>query len=440
MAAAAYASSSNALTPMTKKYLSMSKSSLLKTCKKYKVDTYGVTTKKEMIARIIYAKEIEKKPHKKVKKKKKKKKKKNKPKPKPKPLPIQPPPKQPIGAPSNDNLNNPKKPESPLKLVDSTTDEIKEEKDGDEQNIVIEQNEDKLDDEGKDDEKDPKQLLNKEYISKMSEIEGYGIYSSIEGLCDRSTYKSHKNDPADPKSDNFKKIMRELRKQLPKNIYTSSNGAMFVRFDENHPRFMQALLTGLEGTPYASGLFLFDIYLPSSYPQNPCHIKHITHGATLCHANNGPGGFSPNLHQSSGKVCLSLLGTWNGPGWKPGQSNVYQVLSSLLFMVFGAKHPYYMEPGFGGWEGNALKKKKHIKKVWQYDEEIIYHNVKYAMVQALKSPYKGFEEVIKNHFKIKGGVILKTVKKWMKHKKLSQGFKNKMSGVYKELETEIKKL
>ena len=306
MAAVAY-SSSNALTPMTKKFLSMSKSSLLKTCKKYKVDTYGVTTKKEMIARIIYAKEIEKKYPKKIKKKKKKKKN----NPKPKLLPIQP-----LAPHSNDNdIPKEQKPESPIKLVDSTTDEIKEEKDGDQQNIVMEQkdnNNNDKDDESKDDEKDPKQLLNTEYITKMSEIEGYGIYSSIEGLCDRSTYKSHINDPADPKSDNFKKIMRELRKQLPKNIYTSSNGAMFIRFDENHPRFLQALLMGIEGTPYASGLFLFDIYLPSSYPQKPCNIKHITHGATLCHANNGPGGFSPNLHQTSGKVCLSLLGTWNG--------------------------------------------------------------------------------------------------------------------------------
>ena len=48
-------------------------------------------------------------------------------------------------------------------------------------------------------------------------------------------------------------------------------------------------------------------------------IKHISKGCTLCHANNGPGGFSPNLHQSSGKVCLSLLGTWSGPDWQAGK-------------------------------------------------------------------------------------------------------------------------
>lgn len=26
-----------------------------------------------------------------------------------------------------------------------------------------------------------------------------------------------------------------------------------------------------------------------------------------------------------GKVCLSLLGTWSGPGWMPGKSTLLQV-------------------------------------------------------------------------------------------------------------------
>eukprot|EP01084_Bolivina_argentea_P141658 248918_1 len=152
----------------------------------------------------------------------------------------------------------------------------------------------------------------------MSEIETYRIYSSIEGLADRSTYSSHKNDTADPTSENTKKIMKEIRKNLPQNIYTSINGSMFIRFDENNPRFLQVLLCGIDDTPYENGLFLFDIYLCDDYQNKPLMIQHISYGATKCKANNGPGGFSPNLHRISGKVCLSLLGTWSGPGWEKG--------------------------------------------------------------------------------------------------------------------------
>lgn len=38
--------------------------------------------------------------------------------------------------------------------------------------------------------------------------------------------------------------------------------------------------------------------------------------------------FNPNLY-AEGKVCLSLLGTWSGPGWVPGVSSLAQVLLSI---------------------------------------------------------------------------------------------------------------
>jgi ubiquitin-protein ligase len=128
---------------------------------------------------------------------------------------------------------------------------------------------------------------------------------------------------------------------------------MFVRYDEDSPQYLRACICGVEGTPYSSGIFVFDIYVPPNYPQVPCMCIHVTPNANLVKANNGPGGFSPNLHRDSGKVCLSLLGTWDGPGWEPGVSNIYQVLSTIMWMILGADHPYYMEPGFGGWEGTA---------------------------------------------------------------------------------------
>merc|ERR1712173_575405 len=256
--------------------------------------------------------------------------------------------------------------------------------------------------------------LESRYIEGIKAVAetGYGQYCAIAGLADRHTFKQHKNDAADPQSVNSRKIMRELRKTLAKGVYLSySNGSMFVRFDESNPRFLQAMLIGLKGTPYFNGCFLFDIYLPDEYPVKPCKVKHVSNGAQLCHANNGPGGFSPNLHQSSGKVCLSLLGTWSGPGWEAGKSNVYQVISTLLLMVFGAEHPYYMEPSYGGWEGTVQGRTEHERRVVDYDEEVIYHNCKYAMLETMKAPYPGFEEVIKAHFKTKMKPVVEEIKK-----------------------------
>lgn len=52
---------------------------------------------------------------------------------------------------------------------------------------------------------------------------------------------------------------------------------------------------------------------------------------------------SPNLHRDSGKVCLSLLGTWDGPGWDPERSSIYQLLTAISFQILAAEEPYYME-------------------------------------------------------------------------------------------------
>lgn len=47
----------------------------------------------------------------------------------------------------------------------------------------------------------------------------------------------------------------------------------------------------------------------------------------------------------AGKVCLSLLGTWAGPGWQPGKSTLLQVLVSIQSLIM-VPDPYFNEPGY----------------------------------------------------------------------------------------------
>jgi hypothetical protein len=49
------------------------------------------------------------------------------------------------------------------------------------------------------------------------------------------------------------------------------------------------------------------------------------------------------------KVCLSLLGTWTGPGWIPGKSTLLQVLISIQSLIL-SDEPYLNEPG---WSNSA---------------------------------------------------------------------------------------
>jgi ubiquitin-protein ligase len=134
-------------------------------------------------------------------------------------------------------------------------------------------------------------------------------------------------------------LAKELRK-LPKQVCVSrTEGSMFVRFDPDAPYLLRCCLTGVRGTPYSYGVFVFDIKCPPDYPTSPPKVLHVTKGSQSIQAPHSPGGFSPNMHWDSGKVCLSLLGTWDGPGWLADKSNLYQVMSTILLMILAAPNP-----------------------------------------------------------------------------------------------------
>jgi len=232
------------------------------------------------------------------------------------------------------------------------------------------------------------------------------------------------------------KLAKQIRNVLPKQIEISSRASMFVRYDEEHPQFMRACLTGVEGSPYSNGVFVFDVYCPPDYPNTNCLCTHVTAGAQCVMANNGPGGFSPNLHNDSGKVCLSLLGTWDGPGWESGKSNVYQVLSSIMWMILGAEHPYHMEPGFGGWEG-TVDPNMDVDEVLWYDEEVKWGTAQIAILDQLRNPPRGFEKVVRKHLLLKRKIIMATLKAW--HDKGTDRLKERLAPVMLALEEEYKR-
>lgn len=66
-----------------------------------------------------------------------------------------------------------------------------------------------------------------------------------------------------------------------------------------------------------NGLFEFDIFCPSNFPNEPIKVNFQTTGG-------GAYRFNPNLYDT-GHVCLSLLNTWEGERWNPQTSSILQV-------------------------------------------------------------------------------------------------------------------
>ncbi|KAF2172017.1 hypothetical protein M409DRAFT_35717, partial [Zasmidium cellare ATCC 36951] len=140
----------------------------------------------------------------------------------------------------------------------------------------------------------------------------------------------------------MKRIVSELstlRASLPDGI--------FIRYAESRPDCMKILMTGPQDTPYADGLFEFDLLCPGDYPKSPPKMQLKTTG-------QGTTRFNPNLY-ADGKVCLSLLGTWTGPGWNAQGSTILQVLVSIQSMILNGE-PYTNEPGWANQYGSEASK------------------------------------------------------------------------------------
>jgi len=138
-----------------------------------------------------------------------------------------------------------------------------------------------------------------------------------------------------------KRKMARIRKDVAI-LSNSLPDGIFVRVDENRFDKMKVMIIGPQGTPYENGCFLFDLFLPADYPDQCPKMIYQTTG-------NGQMYFNPNLY-TEGKICISLLGTWQGPGWDPETSTILQLLVSIQALVF-VDYPLENEPGY---EGRAL--------------------------------------------------------------------------------------
>ena len=128
---------------------------------------------------------------------------------------------------------------------------------------------------------------------------------------------------------------------------------------------VHALVAGPSETPYEGGFFYFVLGLPHDYPNAPPKVRMMTTGG-------GKVRFNPNLYKD-GKVCLSILGTWPGPGWSPAQS-----LSSVLLSIQSlmCERPYHNEPGF------EVARNPHDSK--NYNDCIRHETLRVAVCEMLE--------------------------------------------------------
>ncbi|KAK2179061.1 hypothetical protein NP493_516g01000 [Ridgeia piscesae] len=244
-------------------------------------------------------------------------------------------------------------------------------------------------------------------------LEGSGSH------CFTSEYKKQ-STPGQSQVFRIAQEVTSLATSLPINLSSS----IFVRTDDEKLTLMRALICGPEGTPYSAGCFVFDIFFPTGYPKVPPMVNLQTTGG-------GTVRFNPNLY-NCGKVCLSLLGTWEGQQgeqWNDTTSTILQVLVSIQSLIL-VPDPYFNEPGYEQEIGTEAGKRHSL----EYNLDVLINNIKYAMIAQMQNPTSGFEDVIKTHFYLKRDRLLQEVRGWVertKNSKLERAYQNLRQELYK---------
>ena len=196
------------------------------------------------------------------------------------------------------------------------------------------------------------------------------------------------------------KIQKEIityKNSLP----LSFESSIFARFNEDL-RYQEFMITGAHDTPYESGCFNFILYCTMDYPNRNPLVNIVTTG-------KGAIRFNPNLY-ADGTVCLTILGTWDGhesEKWIPSKSTLYQVIVSIQGLVM-VKNPYYNEPGY---EKQVDERSK--TRAMEYNRGIQLNTMKWAMIDVIENPPRGFENIVKKHFNLKKYSIRKTCHRWL---------------------------
>lgn len=127
--------------------------------------------------------------------------------------------------------------------------------------------------------------------------------------------------------------------------------------------------------------------------------------------HGGLADMNPNLHPD-GKVCLSLLGTFDGPveaKWQARKSTILSVLVSIQGMILTTE-PWRNEPGNGD-ANNAFAR----RACRQYNLDRMALTVRFAMLPwLLDAAWRDgiWRDVVDHHFRLHGRKMVRTVRAW----------------------------
>ena len=136
-----------------------------------------------------------------------------------------------------------------------------------------------------------------------------------------------------------KEIIRFNKKKIEKDIFNKDieyykNNGIFLEYDKENENIVYILYIIYHNNIYKHSQHLFQFEYTENYPFDPPKLTYLT-ARKLARLH-------PNFY-SNGKCCLSLLGTWNGPGWT-SCNNITSIINSIIPLF--TDNPLQYEPTF----------------------------------------------------------------------------------------------
>jgi len=175
--------------------------------------------------------------------------------------------------------------------------------------------------------------------------------------------------PKKPIPMRSRRIMGDLKELLKDSLE-----GVYIHFDELDINQMIVMIRGQEG-PYEFCQFLFHIRFSDDYPMTPPIVK-------FC-SSDGKTRLNPNLY-IDGKVCLSILGTWQGDPWTSVMTIKTIILSIMALVMTG--EPLRNEPGL---------ESSSADKIETYNQIVEYASL-HILVNQISHPSEMFAPLLKN--------------------------------------------
>lgn len=163
-------------------------------------------------------------------------------------------------------------------------------------------------------------------------------------------------------SDTIKRLLKDV-KYIIKNPLIDQ-GIYYIH-DEADMLKGYTMIVGPSETPYFGGFYFFQFDFPTNYPFSPPKVTYMTNGENIR--------FNPNLY-TNGKVCVSILNTWEGDKWSACQT-INSVLLTLCSLL--NNKPLLNEPGI----------KEDNPNLDTYNRIIEYSNISIAMCGMINKKY-----------------------------------------------------